>query len=543
MTSRSNGFSGRREFLKLGVGIGAGAMWPRPAYARPPKRGGVLKHIGVEPSSFDIHGPWPSWGAPASATYLVSSLVRRTLFRFSAGAGAGPSDFSLVPDLALKADVARDGKTYTISLRRGVRWASRPPVNGRELVAADVKYSIERALKKSPQASSLGRMESLEAIDAHTVRIHLAEPFAPLLHHLAEPWTAVLPREVEDKLGDFRAVESLIGCGPFVLERYEPGVKAVFVRNPSYYRSGLPHLDRVEWLLIRDRATQLSFFRAGQLEIPSPEGRLLRSEVAPFKRSNPSYPLVSWDGLATSALAMRTDRPPFSDVRVRRALSLALDRGAWAAQHPDGAWDEDTTAVPSAMKEWKLPARRLGEGARYLEHNPALARKLLAEARLTHGLKVKCTRWPGTDPDMAADLELFAVSLRHIGIELQMVAEDQGAGHRGGPVETAWGSFPIFTEVDGCLYGCFKTGQPHNRSRVSNPELDEMLDAQRHALSRASRKKVIDDIQRHVAAQVYYLHAPRARSVSSWAPWVKNYAPKNSLDRGAQLEVVWLDRP
>jgi Bacterial extracellular solute-binding proteins, family 5 Middle len=98
------------------------------------------------------------------------------------------------------------------------------------------------------------------------VRVHLAHAFAPFVHNLAEPWSAILPREVEDRLGDFRTAESLIGCGPFVLERYEPGVKAVFSRNPTYHAPGLPYLDKVEWLFIKDRATQLALFRAGQVD-------------------------------------------------------------------------------------------------------------------------------------------------------------------------------------------------------------------------------------------------------------------------------------
>ena len=118
-------------------------------------------------------------------------------------------------------------------------------------MAADVRYSLERALKKSPYASLLGRTDAIEIPDRHTVRIHLVEPFAPFLHNLAEPWNAVLPVEVEDKMGDFKTAESLIGCGPSVLERHEPGVKAIFTRNPTYHQPGLPHLDKVEWLFVR----------------------------------------------------------------------------------------------------------------------------------------------------------------------------------------------------------------------------------------------------------------------------------------------------
>ena len=540
MAGISGGWIGRREFLKVTGGTAAALAAPRMARAQQPKRGGVLKHIGLEPPSFDIHA------TVSYQTQLVSSFVHRTLFKFVNGPQYNPSDFTLVPDLALKVEVSRDGRQYTITLRQGVRWEPRPPVNGRELVAADVKYSLERAAKKSGYASLLGQLEGVETPDRYTVRVHLGDAFAPFLHNLAEPWNGILPPEVEEKMGDFKAAESLIGCGPFVLERYEPGVKAVFARNPNYYQKGLPHLDKVEWLFVKDRSSQLSLFRAGQVDIPFYDSRIPRSDVASFKKSNPAYPIVYWDWLANRTLAMRTDKPPFSDVRVRRALSMAVDRKKWVAQYLEGQGYEDHGPVPAPMREWKLSAKDLGEGAKYLEYNPAAAKKLLAEAGFPNGFKAKCTHWPGYGPEYVEDLELLAFNLKQIGVELQIVNEEYGNYIRGSFLgkydETTWGPSSIFTEVDGYLYNFYKTGQPNNRSHVSDTQLDVMLDAQRRYTAKSSRKKVIDEIQRYAAERVYYIYTPYPKNVASWTPRVKNYGPKNSFDRGAQLEVVWLDK-
>ena len=513
------------------------ASWlPRIAIARPrPRRGGVLKVIGLEPPTFDPHG------VQAFQVQLFSSFVRRTLFKFASGANRGPSDFTLVPDLALAAEVSRDGRIYTISLRRGVRWESRAPVKGRELVAADVKYTFERAIRKST-SSLLGQVESIEAPDAHTVRIILADACAPFLHSLAEPSNCIVPLEVEDRQGDFKAAESLIGCGPFVLERYEPGVKAVFARNPGYYARGLPYLDRVEWLFVRDRSTQLSLFRAGQVDLPSHDARIPRLEAASFKKSNPAYPMVFWEGLGVRTLAFRTDKAPFNDARVRQAFSLAVDRKRWLAQYLEGQGWEDSGPVPAPLREWKLPAATLGEGARWLQHDPGLGKKLLAEAGFGNGMKVKCATWSGHGAENVEELELLSGGLRQIGVELQIVNDEYGNHVRGRFEELAWGPSPLFTEVDGYLYNFFRSGMASNKSRVADTSLDVMLDAQRRYTSHSSRKKVVDDIQRHAAERVYYLYPPCPKSVSSWAPWVRNYGCKNSFDRGAQLEVVWLDR-
>ena len=538
MTARA---LGRRRFLALATGAAVTAAVPGRARATErPLRGGVLKQIGLEPHTFDVH-------ATASCeTQLVSSLVRRTLFKVVHGARYRPSDFTLAPDLALKALVSADGRTYTIALRPDVRWESRPPVNGRELVATDVKHSLERALRKSPYAPLLGPVERIDAPDRRTVRVHLADSFAPFVHSLAEPWSAIMPPEVEDRPGDLKATESLIGCGPFMLERYEPGVKAVFSRNPTYHARDLPYLDKVEWLFIKDRSMQLALFRAGQVDLPYHDARVPRSEVSALQRASPGFPVASWDGLAVRSLAMRTDRPPFNDVRVRRALSLAVNRKMWVAEHLDGEGAEDHGPVPNAMRQWTLAARQLGEGARYLEHDPALARKLLAEAGFAAGLKAKCTNWPGYGPEYVEDLERLARDLRRVGVELQIVNEEHGQYIRGSFLgrfdETSWGPAAMFTEVDGYLYSALRSAQPGNRSHVADVPLDVMLEAQRRIISTSARKQIIDEIQRRAAAQVYYVYTPYPRTVSSWAPRVRNYGPKNSFDRGAQLEVVWLDQ-
>ena len=99
---------GRRRFLAVGAGVAAAAI-PRRAPAKPPTRGGVLKHIGLEPATFDVHA------TAAHQTQLVSSFVRRSLFKFVNGARYGPSDFTIVPDLALRATVSSDGKASTTS--------------------------------------------------------------------------------------------------------------------------------------------------------------------------------------------------------------------------------------------------------------------------------------------------------------------------------------------------------------------------------------------------------------------------------------------
>src|SRR5260370_40415501 len=148
---------------------------------------------------------------------------------------------------------------------------------------------------------------------------------------------------------------------------------------------------------------------------------------------------------------MRTDKSPFNDVRVRRAFSLAVDRRKWVSQYLEGQGYEDQGPVPGPMREWKLSAQHLGEGARYLEHDPALARKLLAEAGVPGGLRVKCTSWPGYGSEYVEDLERLAVELKQIGVEAEIVNEEHWQDRSGSFVgklcEGSWGPATRFAEV------------------------------------------------------------------------------------------------
>jgi peptide/nickel transport system substrate-binding protein len=522
----------RRGFLGLGAGAALVAAWPHGARAGGTRRGGSLKCIAPEPVSLDVHA------TADEATALLSSLVRRTLFKVAAGPRHGPADFTLLPDLALKAEVARDGRTYTLALRPGVRWEDKAPLRGRELVAADVKFSLERLLRRAVHAALLGPVEAIEVADRHTVRVHLTEAFAPLLANLAEPWTAVMPREMEDRSGAARTADALVGCGPFTLERWEPGVKAVLARNPGYHVKGLPYLDRVEWLFIKDPATQLSLFRAGQVDLPAHDARIPRAEAVALRGASPAYPVMAWDPLTVGRLALRADRPPLADVRVRRALSLALDRKRWVRELLDGQGVEDPGPVPTAMRDWKLTGSALGDGARWLAHDPALARRLLAEAGLGAGLRLRCAVAAAAGSDAGVELERLGASLKKIGVELQLlVGEDPARGE-----DATWLRAVPSTDVDGHLYAVYRSGQPVNRGLASDQRLDALLDAQRRAVARRDRKWLVDDIQRLAVDQALCLFPPAPRRISSWSPWLRQYAPKNSMDRGAQLEGVWLAR-
>src|SRR5919108_3921428 len=224
-----------------------------------PKRGGILRVRGYDPVHFDPHQ------TISFKTHTTLSFVYNRLVRHTVGPEVQPGTFAVEPDLAERWE-ALDDTTYVFHLRQGVRWHNKPPVNGRELVAEDVKFTYDRFLSETGNTNRylLDSVDRVEVVDRYTVKFLLHEPFVWLLNILASAicmW--VIAPEVAEKHGDFKKVETAIGTGPFLLERYEPNVKIVFRRNPEYFRQGLPYVDGVEWLVLDDESTALAMYRTG----------------------------------------------------------------------------------------------------------------------------------------------------------------------------------------------------------------------------------------------------------------------------------------
>src|SRR5712692_2976564 len=353
---QANGVS-RRDLLKAGLAAGVTlSAWPlhRPpvlwgAEAGPPRRGGILRVRGWDPPHFD---PQLTRNFKTNTTL---SFVYSTLLRHKVGMGTQPGTFTIEPHLAEGWETP-DDTTYIFHLRHGVHWHNKPPVNGRELVAEDVKFTFDRFLTEpgNPERQLLESVERVEVVDRYTVKFLLNEPFVWLLDVLANAMCMwIIAPEVVEKYGDLKKVETAIGTGPFLLERYEPNVKTVFTRNPHYFRKDQPYVDGVEWLVIEDDSTGLAMYRTGQIDCgPWHWWAVRQHDLAALKQSHPHLVYQDFLDVVAITIYMRTDQPPFNDVRVRRALSHAINRQELIdAVFPRGT---PPPAIPSGLVEWSL---------------------------------------------------------------------------------------------------------------------------------------------------------------------------------------------
>ena len=204
-------------------------------------------------------------------------------------------------------------------------------------------------------------MDRIEVVDRYTVKFVLKEPFVWFLSVLAYPTsTWIVAPEVAQQYGDFKKVETAIGTGPFILERYEPNVKSVFKRNPDYYREGQPYVDGVEWLVITDESTGLAMYRTGQIDCgPGTSWAVRQQDLDSLKKSHPHLKYQDFQSQSGSGITMRTDMPPFNDVRGGAPSPCHRSPGPHRGGLGPG---EPTPAVSRGLVEWSLPIEQLGAG-------------------------------------------------------------------------------------------------------------------------------------------------------------------------------------
>jgi peptide/nickel transport system substrate-binding protein len=539
----------RRQLLQAGLAAGATlSAWPLygpqalwGGEAGTPKHGGTLRVRGWDPPHFDPHLTINNY-----TNYLLSFTHSR-LVRHKVGADVQPGTFIVEPDLAERWEEL-DDTTYVFHLRKGIKWHNKPPLNGRELVADDVKFTYDRFLTEKGNANRflLEPVDQVEVVDRYTVKFLLKEPYVWLVDTLAFPWTMwIVAPEVMEKFGDLKKPETAIGTGPFMLERYDPNVKVVFKRHPEHFRPDQPHVDGVEWLIVQDESTALAMYRTGQIDVgPQQNNAVRQQDLDSLKQSHPHLMYRDILSIVPQVVFMRTDMAPFNDVRVRHAISHAIDRqGSIEAIYVRG---EPTAPVARGLVDWSLPIEQLGEAAKYYRYDPQEAKRLLAEAGYPKGFKTQLWVTTGLTRDLVDDAQLVQRYLKDVGIEAELKLQEHGAymsttmqGKFEGMVRSPFG---IAWEPDAPLYRTFAADSSWNAGHLNDPKLTAMLKEQRRTKDLEARKKIIYDIQRYAAEQQYFVYLNVVIVTASWAPYVKNYGPNITFDYGSRAAALWLDR-
>jgi peptide/nickel transport system substrate-binding protein len=540
----------RRSVLATGAAAAVlaatGPQLVTPAQAQTPKRGGTFRMtVLADPLHFDPHQTL------SFVTMVPLSFVYSRLVKVKAGPSVKPMTYPVEPDLAESWTQTND-TTYVFKLKKGVRWHNKPPVNGRELTAEDIKYTYERFLSiaGNPNKPVLEYVDKIEAVDKHTVKFTLKEPNAWFIDLLASTSTWIVAKECVEKFGDLKKVESVVGTGPWMLERWEPNVKLSYVRNPNYYFPGLPYADNVELLIDKDPASRLATWLAGKTDFGPEYQQAVRWLDAPVARQRkPGLQTAEYTWFTSGATGYKLGTPPFGDVRVRRALarasnlaevfeSLAFSQGRWTPN----------PAVPAAFADWSIPIDQLGpEGRKLYEFNTAEAKKLLAEAGLPNGFKTTVEAAANVyGPDYDDFVQITLKNWAAAGIQGDLKQKEYGAFIS----STIFGKFDgmflglrgAWADPEAYFYRWYMPGQALNVWGVNDPKLTEMIRLQRRTFDVPKRKQIVFDIQRYLAEQALFGVDGSIRILSAWDAHVKNFMPNNGFDFGGRLIAAWLDK-
>lgn len=539
----------RREVLKgsatAGLALSSAALSQvRPAEAAQPKSGGTFRVNGYDPRGFDF------LLSRSYRTQTTVSYAYNKLFHFKVGPDVAIGHLEVEPDL-VETWSQPDDVTYIFKLREGVRFHDKPPVNGRELVAADVKFTLEHflTLPGNSRRRQLEAIDKVEVQDKYTVKVTLKQPYVWFLDQLAHSMSAsIIAPEVIEKFGDLKKPEACIGTGPWILEAYEPNVQVTFVRNPDYFRKGLPYVDKIEWIIITDDATRQSAYRAGKFDFGWQFINTVQVDELPLlKQQHPDwiYKPFLWD--VVSRLTFRLDKKdlPFHDVRVRRAISLGIDRRGLleAINEGQGAM---ATAIPPALIDWAIPIDQLGPGAEWYEYNPSKAKKLLAQAGYGKGFQVAMEFTPQYGSLHKDSAQLIVDMLGEIGVQITLQPKDYGyyikKTFRGDYPEMGFGLMGAGTEPEVYVKTLYEPDGTANSSHVNDPKMTELLYKQSITKDLEQRQQVFAEIQRYAADRMYYVYNTASVYVASWQPYVKNFNTNLGYDYGGRMQGAWIDK-
>jgi len=370
-----------------------------------PKYGGILyRRDTYDPRSLD-----PDLETTPAASF-APTLASNGLLKFNR------ESTKIITDLADSFEQP-DDVTYIFKLHPGVKFHNVPPVNGREFVADDVKFSIERQMTNQPTFVHAyyfkGEIAKIEAVDKYTVKFTTNAPYAPFLAWIANPFSVMKCREVVDRDGDLKL--TAVGTGPFIFKEWKKGVETVMVRNPDYFKKGKPYLDEIHARYVPDNTTAATMFVSGDLDVLAidwsldEQTRKQRPNATYIPKVESMYPFIlrtqPWDD-------QRPHKPPMDNLKVRQAIQYATDKQEYIDVAFGGNGYQMVGMVAPSRIPWALP------DSDQTKQDIPKAKQLMAEAGYPNGFKMECI---GSNiPSITDSIQVTKGQLAKIGIDIDI---------------------------------------------------------------------------------------------------------------------------
>jgi len=520
-------------FLSVMLLVG---LWAAPAALaqEKPQKGGVLRvALTGDPPSLDMH---------QEQTFLVTipmSTVYNTLVMFD------PHGYpKIIGDLAKSWTVSDDNVTWTFTLHQGVKFH-----DGSELTSADVKASLDKIVFPpegvvSPRKSYFQMIKSIEAPDRDTVVFRLHHPSASFLSMLALPSNFIYAKKYLDQDINYYK-KNAMGSGPFKLKQYVHGASLEMERNPNYWKKGLPYMDGIKYFIITDDGARAKSIRSDRIDV---EFRgFPPAEVDGIKGQMGDKVTVAYPGQPSHwGIAFNVDKKPYDDERVRKAMSLAIDRydmGQTLA--PLTGLDTVSGPIPPHAS-WALSTEELqalpGFGKDHAA-NLKEAKRLLAEAGYPNGFKTVLTNRSIKLPYI--DMGVYLLSAwKKIGVEAEHRLEESASWSK----SRATRDFELLLDPMGTqgvadpdeLLVKFTSGSSNNWGRFSDPVIDKLFEQQKVELNEQKRVQLAKELQKELMQKALWLPGLWWTRAEVRSARIRNYEPMPNHWMNRRLEDVWL---
>jgi len=440
--------------------------------------------------------------------------------------------------------VSDDHLTYTFTLHKGVTFH-----DGSPMTSADVKASFDRIVSPpegvvSPRRSYYVAVKSIETPDPYTVVFRLHYPSPSFLSMVANPFNWILAKKYLDQ--DVRYYKTHeMGTGPFKMKKYVRGGYIEMERNPNYWKKGLPYMDGITYYIIRDTSARATALRTERVDVEFrglPPADVEAVEAQMGEKVTVRYPkaLFNW------GVAFNVDKKPFDDARVRKAMTLAIDRYDMAKTLAPLTGLETIGGLLHPSTPWALTTEELqalpGYGKDH-EANLKEAKRLLAEAGYPDGFQTVLTNRAIKLPYI--DLGVYLISAwKKIGIEAEHNVEESATWSKTRRTR----DFELFVDPYGStmvgdpdeLMVKFVTGSTTNFGRFSEPVADTLFERQKTEINAQKRIAEVKEMQQVILQKAWWIPALWWTRAEVRSARIRNYEPLPAHHQNRRLEDVWL---
>ena len=533
------------------------------AQAEKPQLGGTLNignvYVTLSPLSWDPADWAWKFGQDTGLMYEqlfvgdLSKSIRR------GGKHAFVAD-SWLPSDAIRGELAESWKTLEnpfrveVKLRKGVMFPDKPGVmKSRELVADDVVgsyYRLDKSPKKIP--TFFDHVDKVEAVDKHTVLFTFKNYHAEWDYRFGWGYySGIVPKEVADAgAGNWKNAN---GTGPFLLADYVQGNALTYAKNDVYWDKEtigtqsykLPFVDKIVYRTIKDESAYMTALRTAKLDVL--EG-VRWSAVDEIKKNAPAIKWKRWVNTGGTFVAMRVDTKPFDDIRVRRALNMAVNKQEIVSSYYGGnavlfgyPMHPDYTGYYEPLDQMPIAAQEL------FKYNPEKAKALLAEAGFPKGFTFK-TQVCSCSPDHMDLLPLVAAYLEKVGVKMEIQPMEYGAFLSAMTTKTNAAGYLMqngHTNPTTSIRKSFVTKQTWNPSQYSDPELDKRMAETYLEPDEGKRQLLVKLMTRDIVEKAPYIWLPTPHVYTAWWPWIKNYDGelRAGSERPGPIHArMWLDQ-